>query len=479
MFICLPGLGEAREMERSNVKEPILAGIWYPEDPGVLSKEIKNFLSKVPSPSIKGKILAIVSPHAGYRYSGQVAAHGYKAIQGKKFDDVILIGSSHRAYFKGIALYPKGVYKTPLGVVPVDEALSQEIMKKSHLVTAIPEAHMHEHSLEIQLPFLQKVLKNFKLVPMIMGDQSWETSVALSQAITSSINDRRVLIVASSDLSHFYTYEEAVKLDDLLIEHISNMDTQGLNRSLSTGDCDACGGGTIVTAMLAAKALGANNAKILKYANSGDVTGAKGSVVGYVSAVIFKNPGGDMKNKVGCDLGLTKEEKELLHHIAKTVIERRLKGEAIPQFDVSSETLREQRGAFVTLNKHGSLRGCIGYIEGYKPLYEAVAEMAEAAAFRDPRFMPLTQDELKDIEIEISVLTPLKRITDINQIEVGKHGIYIKKGFYSGLLLPQVATEYGWDRITFLEQTCRKAGLPPDAWKEKDTEIYIFSADIF
>jgi len=146
---------------------------------------------------------------------------------------------------------------------------------------------------------------------------------------------------------------------------------------------------------------------------------------------------------------------------------------------VSSKTLKEQRGAFVTLNKHGSLRGCIGYIEGYKPLYEAVAEMAEAAAFRDPRFMPLTQDEWKDIEIEISVLTPLERITDINQIKAGKHGIYIKKGFYSGLLLPQVATEYGWDRKTFLEQTCRKAGLPSDAWKEEDTVIYIFSADIF
>jgi len=364
-------------------------------------------------------------------------------------------------------------------VVPVDEVLSQEIMKKSHLVTAIPEAHMHEHSLEIQLPFLQKVSKNFKLVPMVMGDQSWETSVALSQAIASSVNGRRALIVASSDLSHFHGYEEAVKLDDLLIKHISNMDTEGLSRSLSTGDCEACGGGPIITAMLAAKALGANKAKILKYANSGEVTGAKGSVVGYVSAVIIQNPGGEMKGKVGCDLGLTEEEKQLLHHIAKTVIERRLKGEQIPKFDVSSKTLKEQRGAFVTLNKQGSLRGCIGYIEGYKPLYEAVAEMAEAAAFRDPRFMPLAQNELKDIEIEISVLTPLEKITDINQIEVGKHGIYIKKGFYAGLLLPQVATEYRWDRKTFLEQTCRKAGLPSDAWKEEDTVIYIFSADIF
>jgi len=178
-------------------------------------------------------------------------------------------------------------------------------------------------------------------------------------------------------------------------------------------------------------------------------------------------------------LGLSEQDKKTLHHIAKTVIENKATGKAVPDFKIDSPILTENRGAFVTINKKGQLRGCIGYIEGRGPLHKTVEEMAEAAAFRDPRFSPVKEKELPDLTIEISVLTPLRRITDVREIEVGKHGIYMRKGWYSGLLLPQVATEYGWDRQTFLEHTCNKAGLPSQAWKDKDTEIYIFSADIF
>ena len=185
------------------------------------------------------------------------------------------------------------------------------------------------------------------------------------------------------------------------------------------------------------------------------------------------------EKKVGVDLGLKEEEKKALRHIAKTVIESKVKGRPIPDFKIESSILKENRGAFVTLQRRGQLRGCIGYIEGHGPLHKTIEKMAEAAAFNDPRFAPVQEKELPELDIEISVLTPLKRITDANEIQVGKHGIYVKKGWFSGLLLPQVATEYGWDRQTFLEHTCQKAGLPSDAWKEKDTEIYVFSADIF
>jgi AmmeMemoRadiSam system protein A len=161
------------------------------------------------------------------------------------------------------------------------------------------------------------------------------------------------------------------------------------------------------------------------------------------------------------------------------VIWNKASGKEVPKFQVKSEKLNELRGAFVTITKKGSLRGCIGHIKGVKPLYKSVEEMAAAAAFQDPRFPPVTKKELKDLDIEISVLTPFEQISDVSEIEVGKHGLYIERGFYSGLLLPQVATEYNWDRDTFLEHTCRKAGLPPDAWKDKETRIYIFSADIF
>lgn len=185
------------------------------------------------------------------------------------------------------------------------------------------------------------------------------------------------------------------------------------------------------------------------------------------------------EKKVGVDLGLNQGEKKTLRHIARTVVENKARGKPVPEFKIESPILTENRGAFVTIHKRGQLRGCIGYIEGHGPLHKTVEDMAEAAAFRDPRFTPVRENELPELEFEISVLTPLRRIKDVDEIQVGKHGIYIKKGWFSGLLLPQVAAEYGWDRQTFIEHTCQKAGLPSNAWKEKDTEIYIFSADIF
>jgi AmmeMemoRadiSam system protein A len=312
---------------------------------------------------------------------------------------------------------------------------------------------------------------------------SWETCQSLASVIVETVRGKKVLLVASSDLSHFHPYEKAVELDKIVLNHIERFDPEGLYRDLKSGRCEACGGGPIISIMLAAKALGANKGKVLKYLNSGDVTGDRSRVVGYGAGVFYKVVGGVEKmkeeKKVGVDLGLTEQDKKALHDIAKTVIENKARGKAIPEFKVESSILKENRGAFVTIQKKGQLRGCIGYIEGHGPLHQTIEEMAEAAAFRDPRFHPVKEKELAELEIEISVLTPLKRVLDINEIEVGKHGIYIKKGWFSGLLLPQVATEYGWDRQTFLEHTCQKAGLPSSAWREKDTEIYIFSADIF
>jgi AmmeMemoRadiSam system protein A len=172
------------------------------------------------------------------------------------------------------------------------------------------------------------------------------------------------------------------------------------------------------------------------------------------------------------------EKKELLT-IARTTLENHIRGKTVPQFSASTDRLKELRGAFVTLKKHGELRGCIGYVQGVKPLFQAVSDMAIAASTQDPRFPPVQPQELKDIKIEITALTPLERISDPKIIEVGKHGILIKQGWYQGLLLPQVATEEGWDRETFLAHTCLKAGLPPDAWKAPNTEIYIFSGEVF
>jgi AmmeMemoRadiSam system protein B/AmmeMemoRadiSam system protein A len=466
------------------IREPAVAGSWYSDNPEILSRELKGYLDNAFKGEIQGKIIALVSPHAGYQYSGGVAAHAYKLIEGKTFDAVVVVAPSHRALFKGASLYDRGGFRTPLGVVPIDEELSKRMMEMRKEIQFLPEVHAQEHSLEIQLPFLQIVLKTFKLIPIVMEPYwSWETCQSLATAIAETVKGKNVLLLASSDLSHFHPYQKAVELDKIVLNHLERLDPEGLNRDLKQGRCEACGGGPIISIMLAAKVLGANKGKVLKYLNSGDVTGDRSRVVGYAAGVFYKTAGGTEKmkeeKKVGVDLGLNDQEKKTLHQIAKTVIDNKARGKTVPEFKVDSPILMENRGAFVTVQKKGQLRGCIGYIEGRGPLYRTIEEMAEAAAFRDPRFMPVTEKELPDLDIEISVLTPLKKITDVNEIEVGKHGIYIKQGWNSGLLLPQVATEYGWDRRTFLEHTCQKAGLPSNAWKDKNTEIYIFSADIF
>ena len=473
-----------KEMGMKEIREPALAGSWYPGDPEILSRDVKRYLENAKKEKVDGEIVALVSPHAGYMYSGQVAAYAYKLIEGKSFDTVVVVGPSHRFPFKGASLWDRGGFRTPLGVVPVDDELSKKLMEKRKEIRFIPEAHNQENSLELQIPFLQTVLKSFKLVPIAMEpDWSWETCQYLASAIAETVRGKKVLLVASTDLSHYYTYNIAIELDRIFLNHIERFDIEGLNRDLKSNRTEACGGGPVVTIMLAAKTLGANQGKVLKYLNSGDVTGDRSRVVGYAAGVFYKTVGGKEKmkeeKKVGVDLGLNEEEKKTLHHIAKTVIENKARGKAVPEFKIGSPILKENRGAFVTIQKKGQLRGCIGYIEGHGPLHKTIEEMAEAAAFRDPRFSPVKEKELPELDIEISVLTPLKRIKDVNEIQVGKHGIYIVRGMWAGLLLPQVATEYGWDRLAFLEHTCQKAGLPPNAWKEKDIEIYIFSADIF
>lgn len=478
-ILAMPERGEGINM--NDIRESVIAGSWYPGDPKILASEIDGFLKKTPSIHLDGKVLALISPHAGYMYSGQIAANSYKLVEGKTFDAVIVIGPSHHTYFDGTSVYNKGGYQTPLGIVPVDMELANKIIAQSPTISFIPSAHMQEHSVEIQLPFLQVVLGEFSFVPIVMGDQGMQNCRELAKAIYKAASDKEILIVGSSDLSHFHSYDKAVKNDSRALDHLKNMDHEGLLKDIQSGLCEACGGGPIAVAMMTASKLGANRSKLLKYANSGDVTGDKNRVVGYASAVFYEEPV-KPKRRAGIDMGLSEADKKKLLEIARNTIKSRLYGygEKSPEFiPPESVTLNEKRGAFVTLQKHGLLRGCIGYIEPQKPLYKTIEEMAQAAAFKDPRFPPLRREEFDDLSIEISVLTPLREIKDINEIEVGVHGIYVVKGFHSGLLLPQVAVQYKWDRLTFLEETCHKAGLPSNAWEDTDTRIYIFSADIF
>lgn len=471
------------EIPEKNIRQPVVAGSFYTANSKALSQEIRSYLNNVPSQIASAKPMGLISPHAGYMYSGQVAAYAYKQIEGREYEAVMVIAPSHRAYFPGASVDSKEGYRTPLGVVPVEMGIANQLMGKSPLISHYPQAHTQEHSLEVQLPFLQVIFKEFMLIPIVMGDQDLTTCEKVAQTIAEVIKGHDILIVASSDLSHFHPDDVAKSLDQKVIDHINTYDPRALAKDLRQHKTEACGGGPIITALLIGELLGANKAKIIKYANSGDVTGDYSGVVGYAAGIIYKEKSNDdkktEKKPVGVDLGLNDEEKKLLHQIVKEVIRSRLGGKLLPKFKVDSQTLKEPRGAFVSLHKEGMLRGCIGHLQADRPLHETIKDMAIAAAFEDPRFSPLSKKEFDQVDIEISVLTPFRKITDVNEIEVGKHGIYIVKGFYAGILLPQVATEYGWDRITFLEHTCNKAGLHKNAWKEKDAEIYIFSADVF
>jgi AmmeMemoRadiSam system protein B len=272
-----------------DIRASVIAGSWYPGNPLILKENIEDFFHHVNDPEIDGRIIGLIAPHAGYVYSGQIAAYSYRKIRGEKFDAVVIIGPSHRTYFHGVSVYNRGGYETPLGIVPVDVSLANRIMANSGIISYIPAAHLQEHSVEIQLPFIQVALGEFHFVPLVMGEQDRQTCEALADSIAEAVGDQKVLIVGSSDLSHFHPYDKAVKLDHVALSHIMNMDGRGLLEDLGNDTCEACGGGPMVVTMMISKKLGANGATLLKYANSGDVTGDKKSVVGYASAAFYKH----------------------------------------------------------------------------------------------------------------------------------------------------------------------------------------------
>ena len=473
LISCSPSSSE--EIRRSAVR-----GAFYPKDKNELIKNVDTYLDNVKKIDLKGRLLAVIVPHAGYVYSGQVAAYGFKELQDLNFKKIIIISPSHYVGFDGISVYNKGSFETPLGLVRIDEELADRLMQKSERFIFYPESHEKEHAIEVELPFLQRIYgkRDFKIVPITMGNPVFEDATILSDALYDVIDEDTLLIV-SADLSHYHAYDKAVQLDTSGISAIEKLDAEWLLEQLRSGASEIDAPIAVLATIDLANRYGAK-ARILKYANSGDVTGDKSRVVGYSSIAIYIPDELEKKGEmIMKDEHLNKEEKKKLMSIAKASILEAVTGEGQADVQVSETRLKENCGAFVTIKKHGQLRGCIGYIQAVKPLHETVKDVAKSAAINDYRFSPVSKGELGDIELEISVLTPLKRISDVKEIEVGKHGLVMKRGFNSGLLLPQVPTEYNWDKQTFLEHTCLKAGLSKDSWKDESTEIYIFSAEVF
>ena len=476
------------------VRPAAVAGSFYPADPQELSKMIDDLLAKATPPPVDGTIIAAVAPHAGYPYSGPVAAWTYAAIGaqvkgGHKYSRVVVIAPSHYVGFNFTSVYDGDVYTTPLGQVPVDKEFARRLVKMSSTIQLSDKGHQAtadapEHSVEVELPWLQKILGNFELVPIVMGDQSYESSRALGVALAKMLrNDHDTLVLASSDLSHYHAYADAESIDHKTLHALEAYDYYSMSRNFQyrgpgePGIWEACGGAPIVAAMIYAERMGANKAEVLKYANSGDITGDKSRVVGY-SADLF------VKSAQGADVtppfSLTGEEKsELLALARKSVEYMILNKEPYAPTVPASETLNREYGAFTTLTEGGALRGCIGYTSPQKPLFMTVRDTATLAALRDPRFAPVTASELPKLAYEISVLSPLRRVTDVEQIKVGRDGLIMKNGDYEGLLLPQVPVEQSWDRETFLDQTCAKAGMDQSCWRDENTDIFSFTAVVF
>jgi len=483
LFFCISSQGVVEAYE-SKVRRARWGGQFYPGAPKVLKDTVNGFLEKVDQEKLPGKLIALISPHAGYIYSGQVAAYAYRQLEGEDFDTVILLGPSHYVPVKGASVYVEGWWKTPLGKVEVDSELAKEIISKHQLFHFDDKAHKDEHSLEVQLPFLQETLKDFKIVPIVVNDSSEQFCQLLANAILSSKGKKKILIVASTDMSHYHPYGRACLIDGVAIRDLENFDLDSLRRHLISGKAELCGGAAVFTAVLAAKASGANKIELLKYANSGDVTGDKRKVVGYGAFAIMhseeKELIPELEEEKGGKKMLNEKQQKVILGIARKTIEEYIRSGKTPEFNVEDPVLKEKRGVFVTLRKKGMLRGCIGYIMPLEELYKAVSKMAIQSSTGDPRFPPVRPEELAEVEIEISVLTVPEKINSVDEIEMGKHGVIVKKGYQQGVFLPQVATETGWSKEEFLNRLCYdKAHLPEDAWKDKDTEIYTFSAQVF
>jgi AmmeMemoRadiSam system protein B/AmmeMemoRadiSam system protein A len=485
-FLAIPPLGRTHAADAPRVRQAAVAGGFYPADPKELAAMIDGLLAQVPASPVTDPILAAVAPHAGYQYSGPVAAYTYAALKGRKYTRVVIIAPSHYVAFDFTSVYDGDAYATPLGNVPVDKAFARRLVKMSSTMQLSSQGHDPtsaggEHAVEVQLPWLQKTLGNFEVVPIVMGDQSYESSralgVALAKLIKSEGKPGDTLVLASSDLSHYHTYGDAEKIDHKTLNALRAWDYFSMSRNFQTRTWEACGGAPIVAAMIYAERMGANQARVLKYANSGDVTGDHTRVVGYSADIFVKAPNG---KAVDAPFSLSEPEKSELLALARKSVEYMVQQREVYEPPASaSATLNQERGAFVTLTEGGQLRGCIGYTSAVKPLYITVRDTATLAATRDPRFPPVSAAELPRLEYEISVLSPLRRVLDVQQIKVGEDGLLMKNGDSEGLLLPQVPVEQKWDRQTFLEQTCAKAGMNFGCWKDEDTDIFLFTAVVF
>ncbi len=486
--VTAPEKKEPAKLAKSVLRSS-LAGSWYPADADALNKQIDGFFKKAEVEPVDN-VIALILPHAGYQFSGRTAAFGLKATS-KKYKRVVIIGPSHRVSMEQVLSVPRTThYETPLGQIPLDVEFIDKLLKHS-IFQNIPQVNENEHSTQIEVPLLQYVQKDFKLVLIVAGDCSEET-IEKAGAILKSLVDDDTLVIASSDFTHFgpnYGYvpfrenipEQLKQLDMGAYEHIKALDFKGFLEYRNKTGATICG--FVPIAILLSMFDKSVEAKLVKYATSGELTGDYTNSVSYFSIVFSGKWGNSSEIKPEANVHKLNEEdkKQLLALARKSLVyflQRQRAPEASELNITVSDAMKRQRAAFVTLKENFQLRGCIGDIFPRQPLYRSVIFNAINAGVYDRRFLPVTVAECNDITIEISALTPPAPIASPDEIRIGIDGVVLSKNGRSAVFLPQVAPEQGWDVNRMLTQLSLKAGLPEDAWKDGATFL-VFQADVF
>ena len=425
---------------RLMIRNPVVAGQFYPGTPDQLRSMIGELVDEK---AVKEEVIGLVLPHAGYIYSGPVAGATISRIKVK--DTFIIMGPNHTGSGKPISIMTEGIWKTPLGEVEIDSELGKQILAASSYLQEDHVAHQYEHSIEVQLPFLQYFKSDIKLVPIILAYASGATYKEIGKGLAKAIKEsnKEVVIIASSDMTHYEPQESAQRKDTQAIEAMLDLNEDELLKRVQELDISMCGYAPAVSLISAAKELGATRAELVKYQTSGDTTGDYSSVVGYAGIII-------------------KGAKMLpLVRLAKETVETYVKEGKIPRLKELTPEMRGRAGVFVSIHKLGELRGCIGTFE---PVEKNVAEEtianAISSATRDPRFPPVAPNELKDLTYNVDVLTKPEPIDSKDQLDPKKYGVIVECGWRRGLLLPDLE---GVDSVDEQIDICRqKAGIAPD-----------------
>ena len=467
-----------------------LAGTWYQADKDGLVREIDEYLDKVKGEPL-GNLCALIMPHAGYRYSGQTAAYAVKQLSGRKLKRVIVIGPSHSLPMENLAGLPDAThFATPLGEIPLDRACLSELTKH-RFFRVLSSAHEGEHSVGIELPLLQRVLGEFQLVPIVVGQLDLDTTRQMASVLLG-LMDPETLVVASSDFTHYgasfgyYPFRDNVadnlkKLDMGAMDCLTAKDLQAFRNYISKTGATICGRDAIgvLLGMLPPEA----KAHLLHYDTSGHLTGDYSSSVSYVSVAFTGQwpPRAALPATADASV-ISGEDRRQLLKLARSTLTYAVKNERMPTLEELNIQLTPAMervcGAFVTLHKHGQLRGCVGEIYPRRSLHKAVMEQAVNAGLNDTRFPPVQAPEIADLKFEISVLTPPRPVASTKDIILGRHGIILDKSNRSAVFLPQVAVEQRWGLEETLNHLARKAGLSESAWRE-GASFSVFEAVVF